>query len=119
MVFEFFGDGGEFGLDGADIGEDFFEDLLDGLLGVEFGELGEVADFYASPRVGEFDGAVGGGFAAADEVKEGGFAGAVAADEADAFAGGDAEEDVFEDEAWGIVVFFGDVFEADERHGGP
>ena len=58
------------------------------LFGVEFGELGEVADFHA---LGEFDGAFGGGFAAADEVEEGGFAGAVAADEADALAGLDGE----------------------------
>jgi hypothetical protein len=116
FFFEAGGDCFEFGFDGADVGEDIFEDLLDGLVGVEFGELGEVAYFDV---VGEFDGAFGGIGAVEDEIEEGGFAGAIFADEGDAFTGGDAEEDVLEDEAGGIIEFFGDVFEADEGHGAP
>ena len=116
LFLEGFGDLIEFDFHGADVGEDVFEDLLDGLVGVEFGELREIADFDA---IGEFDGAFGGLIAAEHEVEEGSFTGAVLADEADAFAGGDAEEDVLEDEASGFVVFFGDVLEADEGHAAP
>ncbi len=81
-------------------GGGFFYGLEDGLVGIEFigVVLGEVGEGDAESE-GEF--AIGRGILAGDEAAEGGFAGAVGADDGVFFAFGDLEVEVFED---GVVA---------------
>ena len=75
------------------------EDLLDRGFGIEDGFLGDVADL-GFAKAGDV--AVVGGFEAGEDFEEGRFAGAVGADEADAFAVAQVERDVREERAWAV-----------------
>ena len=82
------------------VAADFFPD---GGIGVEV--VAELVDVGDVDRVAEFEGAVGGGFLSGDDFEEGGFAGSVAADDADDAAGGEGEVYVVKEEA--LVEGFG------------
>ena len=77
-------------------GDGVGDDLVDGLAGGEFDVLRDVAGARVAAHG---DGAGIGLDLAGEDAEQGGFAGAVAADQAEAFAFGDAEGDVLEEEA--------------------
>ena len=64
--------------------------------GVAFGELGLLRHVADARVAAEGDGAAIGIDLAGEDAQQGGFAGAVAADQAEALAFGDAERDVLE-----------------------
>jgi hypothetical protein len=99
------------GLDGMERREHVVERLLHRLAAGQLGELREVAD----PDAGrDRDAALVGRDLAEDDAQEGGLAGTVAADEADALAGGEAEVHVAEDRP--VVVPHRDVLQQDQAH---
>ena len=101
---------------GLGLGHALHDAFLDGLPGVERGLLGQVADLGA---LGHLAGAHVVFVEAGEDLEEGGFAGAVGADDADVRAVEEGEVHVVEDDL--LLLVLGDVLEVEDvfaGHGG-
>ena len=103
--------GGQLGLDGLDLAEQPVQDLGDGRLAIQLGELGEV------PHLGSqlhADRAGVRGDLVEDQLQDGGLAGSVLADQAHPVARFQPEERLAED--LGVLEADADVVQPDQAH---
>ncbi len=98
---------GQLGLDCVDSTEERFELRLNAAIAVQFGELREVADASA---LGDVDGPRIRGLSAEKKLQQSGLTCAVAADQTDAIAVGEAEEHLTQHHL--LVVSLGNVVQA-------